>query len=260
MITAERTTHDRRAATDRTHQLLVAAAEADDKHTRSEIEDQIVREHMNLVRSAAARYARRGAETDDLVQVGCVALVKAMRGFELGKGDFVSYARATILGEIKRHFRDSCWAVRPPRRLQELQAEVSATVEDRIAATRQEPTTAEIAIDLGVESRDVREALAAGDCYSLRSLDHPTGISGRSLGDTVAAEGCDYDFVDEWATVSPLCRELDEADLHMLVLRFVDDRTQREIGAELGISQMQVSRRLRRVLDHLRDGATESED
>jgi RNA polymerase sigma-B factor len=238
--------------TDETHDLLRAAAQAPDDE-RSRIEELLTVRHMALVRRLASRYARRGADTEDLVQVASIALVKAMRRFDVDKGDFVPFARATILGEIKRHFRDSCWAVRPPRRMQELQADVQAAVELRVAEGHREPTVAEIAEELGASVAEVREAHTAADCYAPRSLDHPTGASGRPLADSLRVEDDSYDFVDEWTTVSPLCRSLDAEDRRLLVLRFVEDKTQQEIGADLGISQMQVSRRLRRLLDDLHD-------
>ena len=239
-----------------TRELLVAAATTTDTHERSVIEEQVVRRHLSLVHSLTARYDRRGVDRDDLVQVASVALVSAMRRFDPAKGDFVAYARSTILGEIKHHFRDSCWTIRPPRRLQELQADVSAVADRHTARGGRRPSPAEIASELDVSVRDVRKAMVAAENYSPRSLDQPTGINGLPLGETVACEECDYDLVDEWSTLTPLCRTLSADDRRLLVLRFVEDRTQREIGKDLGVSQMEVSRRLRRLLGQLRTRAS----
>jgi RNA polymerase sigma-B factor len=239
---------------DDTHELLNAAAAAPSAE-RSIIEDEVVRRHLGLAENLAGRYVGRGADREDLVQVASFALVKAIRGFDHNKGEFVPFATVTILGEIKKYFRDQCWGVRPPRRIQQLQADISKATERRLQADSCTPGIDDIATELGADVAEVREAMAARGCFSPSSLDQPVRESGRPLGETLAVDEPSFDFIEEWVTVAPLCRDLDEEERLLLHLRFVEDKTQQEIAAIVGVSQMQVSRRLAKLLDRLRSRA-----
>ncbi|WP_162891358.1 sigma-70 family RNA polymerase sigma factor [Aeromicrobium sp. A1-2] len=234
---------------------LIEAAGATHGHERTMLEDEIVRRHLGLAHNLAGRYAGRGADRDDLVQVACFALVKAIRGFDHDRGEFVPFATVTILGEIKKYFRDHCWGVRPPRRIQQMQADISSATERCLQADSHQPDVLTLAGEIGAEVEDVREAMAARSCFSPTSLDQPVREDGRPLGETIAAEGSAYEFIDDWVTVGPLCRDLDDDERELLRLRFVEDKTQQEIAELVGVSQMQISRRLAKLLARLRASA-----
>jgi RNA polymerase sigma-B factor len=215
---------------------------------RASAQESLVLEHLSLARRLARQFRDRGVELEELEQVACLALVKAARGFDRERGSFAPYAAATIRGDIKKFFRDHAWSVRPPRRLQELQAAITAATD----GAEGPPDIDELANDLDVESDDVVEALTARGCFRSESTDRPTGPSGATLGETLPSIDEDLGQVDEWVTFCGLSRQLAPADRTLLRMRYVDDRTQQDIADRLGISQMQVSRRLRRVLDDLR--------
>jgi RNA polymerase sigma-B factor len=240
---------------DDTTQLIEAAARAADDAERTRLEDEVVRRHLGLAHHLAGRYAGRGADRDDLTQVACYALVKAIRGFNHDRGEFVPFATVTILGEIKKYFRDYCWGVRPPRRIQQMQADISSATERRMQSDSQQPDVETIAAEIGAGVDDVREAMAARSCFSPTSLDQPVRESGRPLGESIATEGSEYDFIDDWVTVGPLCRDLADDERELLRLRFVEDKTQQEIAEIVGVSQMQISRRLAKLLTRLRESA-----
>jgi len=240
--------------TDDTASLLEAAAAAQDAE-RELLEDEVVRRHLGLARHLAGRYAGRGVDRDDLVQVANFALVKAIRGFHHDRGEFVPFATVTILGEIKKHFRDHCWGVRPPRRIQQLQADITAASERRLQSDSRSPLVSDIAQDLDTPESDVREAMAARGCFSPTSLDQPMRDGGQPLGETLSWDEGAYAFIDDWVTVGPLCHDLDDEERELLRLRFVEDKTQQEIADIVGVSQMQVSRRLSKVLGQLRSKA-----
>lgn len=242
---------------DDTTDLLQKAADADAQE-RTVLEDQLVHRYLGLATHLAGRYAGRGADREDLVQVASFALVKAIRGFHHDRGEFVPFATVTILGEIKKYFRDYCWGVRPPRRVQQLQAEMAAATERRTHSYAHTPNDADLAAELGTEIADIREAQAARSCFSPSSLDQPTRIGGRPLGEGLSVEESAYDFIEEWVSVAPLCQGLTDAERELLYLRFVEDKSQQEIAAIIGVSQMQVSRRLSKLLDSLRSEVLES--
>lgn len=220
---------------------------------RSRLEDEIVRRHLSLARNLAHRYRDRGADLDDLVQVASFALVKAMRGFDPGKGNFVPFATATILGELKRYFRDHCWSVRLPRRLQELQVDITRTTADHWQEHASAPTPAELATVLEVDEAQVREARAATGCFNAASLDVSARPDGQTVGDLMVDETGDaYERVDDLATVSRAMDSLDDSQRELIGLRFFDHLTQQQIAERTGISQMQVSRRLAQLLEELR--------
>jgi RNA polymerase sigma-B factor len=213
--------------------------------------DDLIHEHLPLARHHALQYRGRGVELEELVQVANLALVKAARGFDPERGAFAPYAAATIRGDIKKFFRDHAWSVRPPRRVQELQAAITAATATDIGS----PDVDELADDLDVEPEDVVEALSARGCFQAESTDRPVGATGQTIGETLMCRDADLDLVDEWVSFCRLCRELTPVERELLSMRFVEDLTQQEIADRLGISQMQVSRRLRSVLDMLRNRA-----
>ncbi len=245
------------SAIDNTTELLEKAACADAQE-RSLIEEELVARYLGLATNLAGRYAGRGADRDDLVQVASFALVKAIRGFDHGKGEFMPFATVTILGEIKKYFRDYCWGVRPPRRIQQLQADIAAATERGMQHDARIPDDGDLARALSADVSDIREAQAARSCFSPSSLDQPVRAGGRPLGESLTTDESDYELVEEWVTIAPLCRQLDDAERELLRLRFLEDKTQQEIAAIVGVSQMQVSRRLAKVLDTLRSRALSS--
>ena len=210
--------------------------------------DSLVHEHLQLARHLALQFRGRGVELEDLEQVANLALVKAAHGFDQERGAFAAYAAATIRGDIKKFFRDHAWSVRPPRRVQELQAAIAAAT-DANAGPRE---VSELASDLDVEPEDVVEALSARGCFRSESTDRLVGTTGLTIGETLVCTDDDLELVDEWVTFCRLSRELTRDERELLRMRFVEDLTQQEIASRLGISQMQVSRRLRKVLDEMR--------
>lgn len=218
--------------------------------------EELVHEHLPLARHHALQYRGRGVELEELVQVANLALVKAARGFDAERGAFAPYAAATIRGDIKKFFRDHAWSVRPPRRVQELQAAITAAT----GADARRPDVKELAHDLDVEPEDVVEALSARGCFQSESTDRRIGSSELTIGETLTCRDADLDLVDEWVSFCRLSRELTLDERELLSMRFVEDLTQQEIADRLGISQMQVSRRLRAVLDALRSRAEDDDE
>jgi RNA polymerase sigma-B factor len=238
--------------------LLLEAAAVASPAERELLEDEVVRRHLGLVHHLAGRYAGRGADREDLIQVASLALVKAIRGYDHAKGEFVPFATVTILGEIKKHFRDACWGVRPPRRIQQLQANISQATERRLQSDARTPRHEDLARDLGTDVGEIREALSARSCFSPTSLDQPQHADGRPLGDNLPIEETAFEFIEDWVTIGPLCERLTDDERELLRLRFVEDKTQQEIANLLGVSQMQVSRRLSALLKALREGAAQT--
>ena len=218
--------------------------------------ESLVHEHLPMARHLALHFRGRGVELEELEQVANLALVKAAHGFDSERGAFAPYAAATIRGDIKKFFRDHAWSVRPPRRIQELQAAITAATDTDAAPHDVD----DLASDLDVEREDVVEALSARGCFRSESTDRPVGESGLTIGDTLPCTDTDLELVDEWVTFCRLCRELSADERELLRMRFVEDLTQQEIADRLGISQMQVSRRLRAVLDGMRRSAAAEHD
>lgn len=225
---------------------------------RDRLEEAVLRRFTPMTRRLASRYAGHGTDVDDLIQVADLALVKAMRRFDPERGAFESYAKATISGELKRHLRDFCWSIKPPRRIQEMHAQIQRSTEDLAQADGSLPGTPEIAGHLGSSVSAIGEALAARSCFTPASLDEPLGASGRSLGETVGSDDEPFEAVDNHVLLLQLCRDLTEPEMRLIELRFYDCLSQREIADILGVSQMQVSRNLARLLDKLRDRAAVS--
>ncbi len=218
------------------------------------LRDEVVLLTLDLAEQVARRYGGRGIEHDDLVQVGRMALVKAALGYRPGVGSsFVAYAMPTVLGEVKRHFRDCGWSVRPPRRLQEVRALIHAEEERLTHTLFRSPTTDEVAESLGLDRAEVRLAQQCGTAYRAISLDLPDD-GGRSLGEGMADEAGDIERMLRVSSVRTVLAVLTEREQLIVRLRFVEEKTQSEIGRVLGVSQMQVSRLLTAILARLRQG------
>jgi RNA polymerase sigma-70 factor (sigma-B/F/G subfamily) len=240
----------------RTAELLTRAASAAPAEA-DQLYEQVVLLNVEIAESIVLRYRNRGVPVEDLVQVACVGLVKAARGFDVEKSsNFLSYAVPTILGEVKRFFRDSAWVVKPPRRVQELQAQISATTAHMTHASGATPTSADIAAELGVAAAEVDEALAADGCYSPSSLDRTMTAGeddGAELGDLIGDDDLGFDRAEALVALRPLCRKLSDRDRRIVYLRFFCEWTQARIAEEFGVTQMQISRLLSRILGRLRD-------
>jgi RNA polymerase sigma-B factor len=213
--------------------------------------EMLVERFLPLARQLARRYQRPEEPFDDLFQVACLGLVKAIDRFDLSRDvAFSSYAVPTILGEIKRYFRDRTWSVRVPRDLQELALRVDRKVSELSTDLRRAPTVPEIAEAVGIEEEDVLEALEASGAYRATSLSTPRGNedeAGETLGDTVGTSEEGFSLAEDRATLAVTPRERE-----VLRLRFEEDLTQAEIGERIGVSQMQVSRIIRQSLARLR--------
>ena len=228
-----------------------------DAPERARIRDEVVELHLPLAEHLARRFGHRGEPHDDLVQVANIGLIKAVDRFEIDRGlEFSTYATPTIVGEIKRHFRDKTWAVRVPRRLQELRLAMTRANADLAQSLGRSPTVGELASLLGVGEDDVIEALEAGGAYSTVPLDIDSDEDspGPSLTDTLGTDDGAFETVENLASLKPLLADLPAREQRILALRFFEGRTQSEIAAELGISQMHVSRLLARTLERLREG------
>lgn len=238
---------------ERTHELLMRAADADETE-RERLHEEVVLLNVEVAESIVMRYRNRGVPVEDLVQVACLGLVKAVHGFDAAKSDnFLSYAVPTILGEVKRFFRDNAWVVRPPRRIQELQAEISAASARLMHETGRPPTPRDIADDLGLDVDVVSEALTADGCFSPSSLDRPSGDDETAtLSDVLGERDPGFDRAEAVVALRPLCQQLSERDRRILYLRFFHEWTQARIAEEFGVTQMQVSRLLTRILKQLR--------
>jgi RNA polymerase sigma-B factor len=219
--------------------------------------NELVEEYVPLARRIASRYAGRGEPIEDLIQVAMLGLIKAAQRFdpELGS-DFPRYAVPTILGELRRYFRDACWAVRVPRGLQELTLRVQASTEELSRELGRSPTVAEVAGLLDVTEDEVLEALDASSAYSATSLDAPAMRNepdGPTIGERLGDDESLIEDVEAREAVRKVLAQLPARERRMLTLRFFGERTQREIADELHISQMHVSRLLTRTLTRLRD-------
>jgi RNA polymerase sigma-B factor len=213
--------------------------------------DQLVEQMLPLVRRIALRYANRGQDLDDLIQVGSVGLLKAIDRFQFGRGTrLATYAEPTILGEIKRHFRDHGWMVRPPRDLQELHAKVSRAHDDLPTQLKRSPTIAEIAEHIGVSVEDVLEALRASASYESAPLEDESGATAESW--SLVVDDPSFERAELLSTLRKGMAALSVRDRQVVHLRFFEDLSQREIAQRIGVSQMQVSRILRTALQRVR--------
>jgi RNA polymerase sigma-B factor len=226
------------------------------------LRNELVTAHLGLAEYLARRFDNRGEAVDDLVQVASVGLVKAVDRFDPDRGlEFSTYATPTIVGELKRHFRDKGWAVRVPRRVQELHLRLSPVVAALGQDLGRSPTIAEIAQHAGASEEEVLEAIEAGHAYRTTSLDAPARGEdpGQSLGDQLGVDDGRLADTEDWMTLSPLVAGLPARERAILHLRFFQGKTQSEIAARMGISQMHVSRLLARSVSQLRQGAGTAE-
>jgi len=223
---------------------------------RAELVNEVVTLNTAVAHRIARRFAGRGCAQDDLEQTACLALVQAVRRYDPATGHhFLSYVIPCITGEVKRHFRDQGWMVRPPRPVQELQSLVDREWRRVEPTTGRPPAEADIAARLGVTVQDVQEALRTRGCFSPTSLQRlVVGSEQVTLGDTLVAPRATqaYDAAEARAVLGPALAGLDPAERRLLQLRFVDEWSQRDIADELGISQSQVSRMLSSLLRRLR--------
>jgi len=237
---------------------LIEAYRAGDDGAR----EQLVQRYMPLVKSLAARYSNRGEPQEDLVQVGSIGLLLSIERFDTERQvQFTTYAVPTIVGEIQRHFRDRAWALHVPRRMKELSVRLSRTVQSQTAELGRAPTIAELAKATGADEDDVIEALQTAEAYSTRSLSQPLGHGGtddETLQDVLGHDDRGFAEVEDTVLVEAGLDALDERERRIVELRFFDGLTQSEIAAHIGISQMHVSRLLRRALVTMRGRLEES--
>lgn len=253
--TAEATRAGRDWRREKTGQLFEQIAGIGDPVERGRLLEEVVILNMGVADAIARRYRDRGISAEDLTQVANVGLVKAVQGFDVAFGrDFLSYAVPTITGEVKRYFRDQGWTVCPPRRIQELQAQISQTHNELSQALQRAPRPSEIADHLSIDVEQLIEALCADGCFAPTSLDRPVGEAGTStcLGELLGGEDGDLDRVEIRLLLGPVVRQLSIRHRRILELRFFHGWTQEEIAHDLGVTQMQVSRLLTQILHHLR--------
>lgn len=220
---------------------------------------QLTRLYADVVEQIARRYRGRGVEHDVLCQVGYVGLMKAINGYRVERGDLLPYAVTTISGEVKRHFRDRCWDIRPIRRIQELELRLAQARADLAQELGREPTVAETADRLGEDPDDVRTAAASYSLYNVMSTDAATrreaghDSDALTLGESVGGDDGGYERAEIRSLLGDAMSCLTERERRILGLRFYRDMTQREIAEEIGVTQMQVSRILTRTIARLRD-------
>jgi len=230
-------------------------------HTSTETgranKDELVNAHLSLAEYLARRFANRGEPLEDLVQVASLGLVKAADRFEPSRGvEFSTYATHTIVGELKRHFRDKAWSVRAPRRMQELYLRLGTAVAALSQELGRSPTIAELATELSVSEEEVLEALEAGNAYRSTSLDAPVGgQEGEALAGNLGENDPSLEDAERRATLSPLLAKLPARERLIIYLRFFENLTQSEIAEHLGLSQMHVSRLLTKSVAELRGAA-----
>ena len=226
--------------------------------------EQLIEQYMSLVRSLARRYSYRGEQLEDLVQIGAIGLIKAIDRFDLDRGvELTTYATPNIIGEIKRHFRDKGWAVRVPRGLQELNVQLSRLIEQLTVQLGRSPTIPELAKAASVEEEEVLEALESGRAYSSLSLSSGgTQEDGEELDplESIGTDEHQYEVSEDRAVLAPGFRVLDERERKILHLRFFEGLTQSQIAQQVGISQMHVSRLIRRSLEMIREEIAADEE
>ncbi|MEU8706517.1 RNA polymerase sigma factor SigF [Streptomyces sp. NPDC048565] len=221
----------------------------------------LIEMNLSLVRFAASRFRNRGGDdTEDIIQVGTIGLIKAIDRFDLSREvEFATFAVPYIVGEIKRFFRDTTWSVHVPRRLQELRVELAKAKEQLSAELDRDPTVAELAAHLDLPEEEIIEGLVAANGYSAGSLDTPnadseSGSDQRAYADLLGDDDPGMENVENLHTLAPLLRQLDDRERKIVRMRFGQEMTQAQIGEELGVSQMHVSRLLSRIVQRLRTG------
>ncbi len=239
--------------------ISVLASTSTEEPAHARARDELVTMHLPLVQFLARRFRDRGEPLDDLIQVGTIGLIKAVDRFDPDRGvELSTYATPTIVGEIKRHFRDKGWAIRVPRRLQELRMSIGQATAELSQSSGRAPTVSELATHLGITEDEVIEGLEGALAYSTTSLDSPVGgghdDDAPVLADTLGSDVDDFAAVEYRESLRPLLAALPPREKRILVLRFFHGMTQSQIAEEIGISQMHVSRLLSRTLAQLRAG------
>jgi len=235
-------------------------------HERGDVSarEQLIERYMPLVRSLARRYSYRGEQLEDLVQIGAIGLIKAIDRFDVSRGvELTTYATPNIIGEIKRHFRDKGWSVRVPRGLQELNVQLSRLVETLTVQLGRSPKIPELAEAAGVEEEEVLEALESGRAYSSVSLSAGGGGDDDDELDpleSLGEEEHEYQVSEDRVVLEPGFRVLDDRERMILHLRFFKGLTQSQIAQQIGISQMHVSRLIRRSLEKIREEIAEESE
>ena len=242
-------------------ELFAAYQNAADEQERLQHREKLVAQYIGLVEFLARRFRNRGEPLEDLIQVGTIGLLKAIDRFDLDREvEFSTYATPTVVGELKRHFRDKGWAVRVPRRLQELHLELTKTVNRLGQELGRSPTVAEIAEAAGITEESVLEGLEIAQAYNFTSLDAPIDSDdggSTTFADQLGSEDEQLENLEYRASLAPEMEKLPERERRILYLRFFKGMTQSEIAGRLGISQMHVSRLLNRTLIRLRDALAE---
>jgi len=257
-VTSTRSTINRELLTDR---LFAELTSTDDPNRKAQLTEELVGLHLGLCDALASRYLHRGADREDLVQVARVALLLAIKRFEPAEGrTFVAYAAPTISGELKRYFRDHCWMVRPPRRIQEMRARASRERADLEQQLGRKASIQELAVAVGTDAGLLQECAAAESSYRPWSLE--ARLDGdrdgsSTLGASLADPAEEYERATDRLALQRALADLSRRDRSILVWRFEEGCTQEEIGRRLGISQMQVSRLIRRILGQARQALGE---
>ncbi|MFF3324120.1 RNA polymerase sigma factor SigF [Streptomyces sp. NPDC002889] len=228
-------------------------------HEYQYVRNTLIELNLALVKYAAGRFRNRAEQMEDIVQVGTIGLIKAIDRFDLSREvEFATFAVPYIVGEIKRFFRDTSWAVHVPRRLQELRIDLAKAVDELSQRLDRAPSTAELAEHLGLDVEEVIEGVVASNGYTAGSIDMPmddaSDHTAAPLSDRLGAPDADLEIAENVQALKPLIEELNDRDRQILQMRFGDEMTQSEIGAELGVSQMHVSRLLSRITARLRAG------
>lgn len=251
----ERTAAARRLRDDRTAACVTELTHCTDAEEEQRLRTRLISLNIPMATALASRYRNRGQSDDDLEQVAYVGLCSAARRFDPAVADsFASYCVPTVLGELRRHFRDRGWVVRPPRRVQEVQLQVLRAQSAMTGDLGRDPSAEELAAHIDAPVEDVAEALAVRSCYVPTSLDKPVGgeHDAPALHELLPGEGDERAAAEARVLLAPAVRELGERDRRILRMRFYDDLTQREIAEDVGVTQMQVSRVLTRIFSDLR--------
>ncbi len=248
----------RQQQNDRARSLLVELASLpDDTSRRGQVRNELVAMHLSLAEHLARRFVNRGEPFDDLYQVATIGLLKSVDGFDVGRGvEFTSYAIPTMVGEIKRHFRDKGWSLRVPRRLKEMKLDVSKATMSLTQHLGRTPTNADLASHLKVGEDEIRECIISAHAYSALSLSAPVGGDDQevTLGDTLGGPDEALDRVVDRESLRPLIDKLPFRQRRIIAMRYYGNMTQTQIADQIGISQMHVSRLLTRSIAELRRG------
>lgn len=248
---------------ERSHALFAIATDVQESEAaRSQARDDLVHLHLPLVEHCARRFRNRGEPLEDLVQVGTIGLIKAIDRFDLDRGvEFSTYATPTVLGEIKRHFRDKGWAIRVPRRLQELRLQIGSATAELSQSLGRSPTARELAESIGCTVEEIVEGLESANAYSTLSLDasDDDGDGGAvAILDTIGVDDEQLAHVEVRESLKPMLDMLPARERRIVLLRFFKNMTQSQIAAEIGVSQMHVSRLLTKTLAQLRENLDET--